>query len=187
MSFLWFLPWSQCGGSICLGRVNLAYYTRTLVKIPKFLRAASKLYRYMHSKQIMEKHVVKLRATLDVPRSRDQWIQAILLVESFKLVPTPFDEGFKTKKWQIEANVAPVLEGKSIGWDQNTALKGELVIWRTKNQARDPGTHTPTQGFNLLHMSPCIHLLEWALPFRNNNSKTHQRNVKFEFRHPDLV
>jgi hypothetical protein len=50
--------------------------------------------------------------------------------------------------------MAPVLEGKSIGWDQNTVLKGELVIWRTKHQARDPGTHTPTQGFNLLHMSP---------------------------------
>jgi hypothetical protein len=30
-------------GSICLGRVNLAY-SRTTVKIPKFLRAASKHY-----------------------------------------------------------------------------------------------------------------------------------------------
>jgi hypothetical protein len=36
--------------------------------------------------------------------------------------------------------MAPVLEGKSIGWDQKTVLKGELLIWRTKNQARDPGT-----------------------------------------------
>jgi len=36
--------------------------------------------------------------------------------------------------------MAPVLEGKSIGWDQNRTLKGELVIWRTKNQARDRGT-----------------------------------------------
>jgi len=34
--------------------------------------------------------------------------------------------------------MAPVLEGKSIGSDQNTVLKGELLIWRTKNQARDP-------------------------------------------------
>jgi hypothetical protein len=33
-------------GSICLGWVNLAY-TRTTVKIPKFLGAASKHYRYM--------------------------------------------------------------------------------------------------------------------------------------------
>jgi hypothetical protein len=42
----------------------------------------------------MEKHVMKLRMTLDEgPRSRDQRIQAILLVESFKLVPRPLDEG----------------------------------------------------------------------------------------------
>jgi len=31
--------------------------------------------------------------------------------------------------------MAPVLEGKSIGWDPKTVLKGELLIWRTKNQA----------------------------------------------------
>jgi hypothetical protein len=29
---------------------------------------------------------------------------------------------------------------KSIGSDQKTVLKGELLTWRTKNQARDPGT-----------------------------------------------
>jgi hypothetical protein len=36
--------------------------------------------------------------------------------------------------------MAPVLEGKSIGLDQKTVLNGELLIWRTKNQARDQGT-----------------------------------------------
>jgi hypothetical protein len=36
--------------------------------------------------------------------------------------------------------MAPVLEGESIGLDQITVLKGELLIWRTKNQARDQGT-----------------------------------------------
>jgi len=36
--------------------------------------------------------------------------------------------------------MAPVLEGKSIGSDQKTVLKGELLIWRTQNQARDSGT-----------------------------------------------
>jgi len=40
----------------------------------------------------------------------------------------------------MEANMATVLEGKSIGADQKTVLKGELLIWRTKNQARDPCT-----------------------------------------------
>jgi len=36
--------------------------------------------------------------------------------------------------------MAPVLEGKSIGSDQKTVLRGELLIWRTKNHARDQGT-----------------------------------------------
>ncbi len=36
--------------------------------------------------------------------------------------------------------MASVLEGKSIGWNQKTELKGEFLNWRTKNQARDPGT-----------------------------------------------
>jgi hypothetical protein len=36
--------------------------------------------------------------------------------------------------------MAPVLEEKSIGSDQKTVLKGELLIWRTKNQAKDQGT-----------------------------------------------
>jgi hypothetical protein len=35
--------------------------------------------------------------------------------------------------------MAPVLEGKSIGLHQKTVLKEELLIWRTKNQARDQG------------------------------------------------
>jgi hypothetical protein len=49
--------------------------------------------------------------------------------------------------------MAPVLEGKSIGWDQNTSAKrraGDL-----KNQESGSGpSYTPTQAFNLLHMSP---------------------------------
>jgi hypothetical protein len=36
--------------------------------------------------------------------------------------------------------MAPVLEGSSICSDQKTVLKGELLIWRTKNEARDQGT-----------------------------------------------
>jgi hypothetical protein len=80
-------------------------------------------------------------ATLDEgPRSRDEWIEAIWLVESFKSVPRTLDKGPKTKMWQIEANMAPVLDEKSVGWDQKTELKGELLIWRTKNEAGDPGT-----------------------------------------------
>jgi hypothetical protein len=35
--------------------------------------------------------------------------------------------------------MAPVVEGKSICSEQKTVLKGELLIWRTKNQAWDQG------------------------------------------------
>jgi hypothetical protein len=36
--------------------------------------------------------------------------------------------------------MGPALEGKSIGLDPKIVPKGELLIWRTKNQARDHGT-----------------------------------------------
>jgi hypothetical protein len=36
--------------------------------------------------------------------------------------------------------MAPVLERKSIGLDQKTMLKGELLISRTRNQDKDQGT-----------------------------------------------
>jgi len=47
-----------------------------------------------------------VRATLDEdPRSRDQWIQAILLVESFKLVPKLLDEGPRPKSGKLRLNL----------------------------------------------------------------------------------
>jgi hypothetical protein len=39
--------------------------------------------------------------------------------------------------------MAPVLDGKSIRPDQNTVLKEELLILRTKNGAMDQGTTVP--------------------------------------------
>jgi hypothetical protein len=68
-----------------------------------------------------------LRAILNKgPRSSDQWIQAILFVESFKLVPRPLDEGPRPKSGKLRKTyMEPVLEGKSIGSDQETLLKKE--------------------------------------------------------------
>jgi hypothetical protein len=54
--------------------------------------------------------------------------------------PKAFRGGSKTKNWEIELNMALVLEGKSISSDQKTVLKGELLIWRSKNEGKDPGT-----------------------------------------------
>ncbi len=62
------------------------------------------------------------------------------------MVPRPLDEGPRPKSGKLRLNLhgktymAPVLEGKSIGSDQKTVLEEEILIWRTKNQARDPGT-----------------------------------------------
>jgi len=43
-----------------------------------------------------------LKETLDKdPRSSDQWIQAILLIESFKLIPRPLDEGPRPKSGKM--------------------------------------------------------------------------------------
>jgi len=52
--------------------------------------------------------------------------------------------------------MAPVLEGKSIDLDQKTVLKGELLIWRTKNKARDQGTVQ-------IKESICFKLGNWTL------------------------
>jgi hypothetical protein len=62
------------------------------------------------------------------------------LVESFKLVPWPLDEGPRQKSGKLRLIWLLFWREKSIGLDQKTVLKGELLIWRTKNQARDPGT-----------------------------------------------
>jgi len=118
----------------------------------------------------MEKHVVKLRATLDSPGSMDHWIQAILLVESFKLVPRPFDEGPRPKSGKLRLNMAPVLEGKSdffeftnqdplgpglhkwniklimfrvgISWDQNTIAKRRAGDLENQESGQGPQVHT---------------------------------------------
>ncbi len=71
-----------------------------------------------------------LRATLDEgPRSRDQWIQAILLVETFKLVPKAFRQGSKTQK---SGNLRLNLHGTSFGGKINWfGLKKKTVLkWR---------------------------------------------------------
>jgi hypothetical protein len=62
------------------------------------------------------------------------------LVESFKLVPRPLDDGPRPKSGKLRLNLhGTSLERKSIGLDQKMVLKGELPIWRTKNQAMDQG------------------------------------------------
>ncbi len=58
-----------------------------------------------------------LRATLDEgPRSMDQSTQAILLVESFKLVPRPLDEGSRPKSGKLRLNLDGTCFGGKINW-----------------------------------------------------------------------
>jgi hypothetical protein len=68
--------------------------------------------------------------------------------------------GSKTKKWQIEAK--PTWRENQWVQTKKTVLKGELLIWRTKNQAREP-RYSTTQGFNLLQISPNWFLGNWTL------------------------
>jgi hypothetical protein len=72
--------------------------------------------------------------------------------------------------------MAPVLKGKSIGLDQKTVLKGELLIWRTKDQAKDQ-RYNPTQGFNLLQISPNWFLGNWTLDPGLKWALTTQKNA----------
>jgi len=53
------------------------------------------------------------------PRSRVQWKQAILLVESYKLNARPLDEGSRPKSSKLRLILyVTILEGKSIRWNQ---------------------------------------------------------------------
>jgi hypothetical protein len=62
------------------------------------------------------RHIL-LRATLDKgPMSRDQWIQTILLVKSFKLVPRPVDEGPRPKSGKLRLNLHGTCFGGKINW-----------------------------------------------------------------------
>jgi hypothetical protein len=62
-------------------------------------------------------YLLIVRATLDEgPRSRDQWIQAILLVESCKLVPRPLDKGPRPKIGKLRVNLHGTCFGGKINW-----------------------------------------------------------------------
>jgi len=94
-----------------------------------------------------------------------QWKQAILLDESYKLNTRPLDEGSRSKKWQIEANSIWHHFGRKINRLKSkiNEIKGRAHDLK-KMQARVQGS-SPTQGFNLLQMSPNLDPgphLKWA-------------------------
>jgi hypothetical protein len=78
---------------------------------------SSTLMRLMNVIKLKVKPNLTLKMTLDEgPRSRDQWIQAILLVESFKLVPRPLDEGPRPKSDKLRLNLHGTCFGGKINW-----------------------------------------------------------------------
>jgi hypothetical protein len=105
-----------------------------------------------------------VRAILDQgPRSRDQWIQAILLVESFKLVPRPLDEGPRPKSGKLRLNLHGICFGGKINWfgPKNSAKRRAPDL---ENQESGWGLRcSPTQGFNLCQVSPNWFLGNWTL------------------------
>jgi hypothetical protein len=120
---------------------NLVVYTSCNMHQP--------LYQFLvlHGKvlatcSIIVNAITSIRATLDkVPRSREHWIQAILLVESFKLVARLLDEGPRPKSDKLRLNLHGTCFGGKINWfGPKNSAKRELLIWRTKNQATDQGT-----------------------------------------------
>jgi hypothetical protein len=67
-----------------------------------------------------------LRKTLDNdPRSRDQWIQAILLVKSFNSVPGPLNKGPRPKSGNLRLNLHGTCFGGKINWSgpENSAKR----------------------------------------------------------------
>jgi len=58
------------------------------------------------------------------------------------LTPRPLDEDQRPKSDKLRLNLhGTCFGGKIIGLDQKKmVLKGDLLIWRTKNQDKDQGT-----------------------------------------------
>jgi hypothetical protein len=84
-----------------------------------------------------------MQATLDEGlRAWVQWNRTILIAESHKLDPEPLDEGPTPKSGKLRLNPhGTILDGKSIVSDpKKKEHQGELMIWRTKMQARVQGT-----------------------------------------------
>ncbi len=101
-----------------------------------------------------------LRATLDEGlKFSVQWNRTILLAESHKLDPWPFDEGPRPKSGKLRLNLhGTILEGNSISSGWKREFKGEIMIGRTKMQARSKA------GSNL------------RIQFASNKSKLVPRN-----------
>jgi len=67
--------------------------------------------------------MMNFRAILDKgPKSRVQWNQTFLSIKSFKLVPSPLDEGSRPRQIKLRFSLhGIILEGKPIGLDQKRA------------------------------------------------------------------
>ncbi len=102
---------------------------------------------------------ISFRATLhEGRRSSVHWNRAILWVQSHQPVGAiTFRWRSKTKKWQIGLNLfGTIMEGISIGSVFFfKELNGELMIWRTKMQAR-------VQGMVQFKDSVCFKLVQIA-------------------------
>jgi hypothetical protein len=58
--------------------------------------------------------------------------------------------------------MAPVLKGKSVGADQKNSAKRRAPDLENQESGYGP-RYSPTQGFNLLHISPNWFLGNWTL------------------------
>jgi hypothetical protein len=66
---------------------------------------------------------------------QSQWLKAL------NWSPRPLDEGPRPKSGKLRLNLHDTCFGGKINWfGPKKSAKGEFLIWRTKNQARDQGT-----------------------------------------------
>ncbi len=84
-------------------------------------------------------------------------------MESFKWVPWPLDEGPRPKSGKLRLNLHGTYFGGKINWlrPKNSAKKRAPDL---ENQESGLGPwYSPTQGFNLLQVSPNWFLGNWTL------------------------
>jgi len=100
--------------------------------------------------------------TLDEGPGTNEFKQFYWL-KAFKLGPRPFNEGPRPKSGKLRLNLNGTCSGGKINWFR-PKKNAERRAPDLENQESSLGPkYSPTQGFNLLQMSPNWFLGNWTL------------------------
>ncbi len=104
--------------------------------------------------------IVKFLGQLQV---RVQCLGTNELVKNFKLVQRPVDEGPRPKSDKLKLNLNGTYFGGKINWFEPKYSAKRRAPDLENHESRQGPMYSPTQGFNLLQISPNWFLGNWTL------------------------